>query len=75
MFTTQQMLLSCTERLERVEEADEAEQDELEAMFKPKRKGRPDRAHAEKKATVENFLVWMAMAVAAHRLLCHASHC
>jgi hypothetical protein len=44
-------------RLEAAEEAEEAEQDELEAMFKPKKKGRLERPHGEKKATVENFLV------------------
>ena len=53
------------ERIAQAEEAEEAEQDELDAMFKPKKKGRQERNHGERRQIVESFLARMEVAAEA----------
>jgi transcription factor SPN1 len=60
-----QKLCLSAERIAQAEEAEEAEQDELDAMFKPKKKGRQERNHGERRQIVESFLARMEVAAEA----------
>ena len=58
-------LCAGAERIAQAEEAEDAEQDELDAMFKPKKKGRPERGQGERRQIVESFLARMEVAAEA----------
>ena len=58
-------LCLSADRIAQAEEAEEAEQDELDAMFKPKKKGRQERNHGERRQIVESFLARMEVAAEA----------
>ena len=60
-----EQLCAGAERIAQAEEAEDAEQDELDAMFKPKKKGRQERNQGERRQIVESFLARMEVAAEA----------